>query len=284
MADQRTDPVYHREGQMYAHNTTLSSIAPLSSLPASTQPLFKPPPDTTKTPYILTSPSTIFHAQGGGQPSDVGTITLTSPTPDGNDPKFTVHQVRKVDASAAILHLGTFAPEEPRFTDAEVGLEVKQAVDVPTRVLHSRLHTAGHVLGLAIHLLSRAGEAGLPRDLRDGKASHYPGAAFVENIGLIPGDAKARIQDKVDELVAQDLGVAIHFWTGEEAGTKCISGLDGAAVGEGDEVRVVDIGGLGSYPCGGTHVACLKELGRVVVRGIKRQKGISKVSYEVVDA
>jgi hypothetical protein len=31
-------------------------------------------------------------------------------------------------------------------------------------------------------------------------------------------------------------------------------------------------------------VSSLRELGRVVVRGIKRQKGVSKVSYEVVDA
>jgi Ser-tRNA(Ala) deacylase AlaX len=60
--------------------------------------------------------------------------------------------------------------------------------------------------------------------------------------------------------------------------------MEGAAVAEGEEVRVVDIGGLGSYPCGGTHVKSLKELGRVVVRSIKRQKGISRVSYEVVDA
>ncbi|KAL5427724.1 hypothetical protein PMIN04_001222 [Paraphaeosphaeria minitans] len=284
MADQKTDPVYHREGQLYAHTTTLSSMAPLSSLPASTQPLFKPPTDTTKTPYIVTCPSTIFHAQGGGQPSDVGTMTLAAPGPHGNDATFTVRQVRKVDPAGAILHLGTFEPEpEQPQPQLGLGLQVRQAVHVPTRVLHSRLHTAGHVVGLAIHLLSRAGEAGLPRDLSDGKASHYPGAAFVENVGLIPGAAKAGIQDKVDELVARDLGVVICFWTGEEARDKCIGGLDGAAVGAGEEVRVVDIGGLGSYPCGGTHVGCLKELGRVVVRGIKRQKGISKVSYEVVD-
>lgn len=279
MTDQKTDPLYHREGHLHSHTSTLSSIQPLSSLPPNTQTLFKPPPE--KTPYILTTPSTIFHAQGGGQPSDTGTITLASPTATGNDPKFTVHQVRKVDP--AILHLGTFTPEDMVLSAEEIDLPIRQDVDVPTRTLHSRLHTAGHVLGLAIHMLSRAGEAGLPTDLRDGKASHYPGAAFVENIGLIPGDAKARIQEKVDELVAQDLGVDIHFWSGEEAGRKCISGLDGAAVGEGEEVRVVDIGGLGSYPCGGTHVRTLKELGRVVVRNIKRQKGISKVSYEVVD-
>jgi len=124
----------------------------------------------------------------------------------------------------------------------------------------------------------------IPAELTDGKASHYPGAAFVEFVGLIPGDAKAAIQRKVDELVSQDLNVLIHFWGADEAARRCISGTEGAAVGEGDEVRVVDIGGLGSYPCGGTHVATLAELGRVVVRNIKRQKGITKVSYEVADA
>lgn len=279
MADQKTEALYQKEGHLHSHTSILSSIAALSSLPADIQSLFKPPKD--KAPFILTTPSTIFHAQGGGQPSDNGTITLTAPTSDGNDPKFNVHQVRKVDPS--ILHLGTFEPGEVTFAEKEIGLDIRQDVDVPTRVLHSRLHTGGHVLGLAINMLSRAGEAGLPKDLKDGKASHYPGAAFVENIGVIPGEAKAVIQAKVDELVSQDHPIAIHFWSASEADQKCIGGMGGAAVEEGEQVRVVDIGGLGSYPCGGTHAKSLKELGRVVVRNIKRQKGISKVSYEVVD-
>jgi Ser-tRNA(Ala) deacylase AlaX len=54
--------------------------------------------------------------------------------------------------------------------------------------------------------------------------------------------------------------------------------------GDEDGVRVVQIGEVGSYPCGGTHVSSLQACGRIVVRGIKRQKGVSKVSYEVQDA
>lgn len=200
MKDKKTDALYQRDGNLYSHTSTLSSISPLSSLPPTTQPLFKPPQDST--PYILTTPSTIFHAQGGGQPSDTGSITLSSPTPSGSDPKFTVHQVRKVDA--AILHLGSFDPPTVTLTEAEVGLEIKQDVDVPTRVLHSRLHTAGHVLGLAINMLSREGTKGVAEGIKDGKASHYPGMAFVENVGLIEGGAKAAIQERVDELVRGD--------------------------------------------------------------------------------
>jgi Ser-tRNA(Ala) deacylase AlaX len=40
---------------------------------------------------------------------------------------------------------------------------------------------------------------------------------------------------------------------------------------------------MGSYPCGGTHVKSTKGCGRVVIRNIKRQKGVTKVSYEVQD-
>jgi Ser-tRNA(Ala) deacylase AlaX len=188
---------------------------------------------------------------------------------------FHVHQVRKTDP--AILHMGVFEPADETFTDKEV----EQKINVEKRVLHSRIHTAGHVIGLAINHLIRAGN--LPSDILDGKAPHYPGAAFVEFSGLIPGTAKDSIQAKVDEMVAQNLPVRIHFWNEDRARRECTGVLD-VVKGDEDGVRVVEIGEAGSYPCGGTHVVGLKECGKVVVRGIKRQKGVSKVSYEVQDA
>ncbi|KAI8943676.1 hypothetical protein NX059_001661 [Plenodomus lindquistii] len=272
MADpltQRTDPLFQKDGTLHTHTSTITSIQPLSSLTPETQLLFKSPPDTI--PFILTTPSTIFHAQGGGQPSDTGIITpISSATPT-----FTVHQVRKLDP--AILHMGVFSPASQPFTAGE---QVQQTIDTAKRILHSRIHTAGHILGLAINLLTASGT--LPADLIDGKASHYPSAAFVEFTGLIPGTAKQAIQEKVDELVKQDLQVSIHYWTEEEARSRC-SGVLGDVKGDEDGVRVVQIGEVGSYPCGGTHVVRTGECGKVVVRGIKRQKGVSKVSYEVQD-
>jgi Ser-tRNA(Ala) deacylase AlaX len=267
---QRTDPLYQKDGQLSTYTSPIASVQSLSSLPEETQILFKPPPDSD--PFILTTPATIFHAQGGGQPSDTGTIKGDGST------TFHVHQVRKPNDNGAILHMGIFSPSDSRFTYGE---ETHQAIDVEKRLLHSRIHTAGHVIGLAINALVKDGK--LPSDLVDGKASHYPGAAFVEFNGLIPGTAKQVIQDKVDELVARDLGVQIHFWTEEKARSDCTGVLE-SFKGDEDGVRVVEIGDVGSYPCGGTHVLKLSECGKVVVRGIKRQKGVSKVSYEVADA
>jgi Ser-tRNA(Ala) deacylase AlaX len=83
-------------------------------------------------------------------------------------------------------------------------------------------------------------------------------------------------------MLAQNHPVHIHFWTEDEARSKC-TGAPDSFKGDEDGVRVVQIGDVGSYPCGGTHVERLIECGKVIVRGIKRQKGVSKVSYEVGD-
>lgn len=314
----KTDPLYQTHGQQYTHTAPVTSLQPLSSLPESAQSLFKPPPlAEASEPYILTTPSTIFHAQGGGQPSDTGTITA-------GDTTFTVHQVRRLDP--AILHMGTFgagtpfaastsssSSSSPPAEAASLPQTATQAIDADKRILHSRIHTAGHILGLAAASLVRDGA--LPKDLVDGKASHYPGAAFVEFVGLIPGEKKAALQDRADELVKRDLPVHIHFWDEARARERCTGVLEGI---KGDErgVRVVDVEGVGmlleflflilspfffffgevagletrmliimtgSYPCGGTHVQSTKECGRIVVRNIKRQKGVTKVSYEVQD-
>ncbi|KAF2128899.1 hypothetical protein P153DRAFT_292532 [Dothidotthia symphoricarpi CBS 119687] len=266
----KTEALYQKNAQLHTHTSPISSLDTLDSLPAETQSLFKAPEGA---PFILTTPSTIFHAQGGGQPSDTGTIKSSS-----SNTTFRVHQVRKVDP--AILHMGVFEPVDARFA---IGTPAEQNIDVASRLLNSRLHTAGHVIGLAASQLVTEGK--LPADLVDGKASHYPGAAFVEFHGLIAGDKKAEIQDKVDELVARDLGVAIHFWSEERAREECLGAMESFKGGE-EGVRVVSIGegGQCSYPCGGTHVQSLRECGRVVLRNVKRQKGVSKVSYEVRDA
>ncbi|KAJ4369608.1 hypothetical protein N0V83_005370 [Neocucurbitaria cava] len=283
--DQRTDPLYQKDGQLHTHTTTITSIHPLSSLPQETQALFKiPPPEEEQgPPYILTTPSTIFHAQGGGQPSDTGTIKSTSEVNNGDgDPNtFHVHQVRKVNT--AILHAGTFSPPQAAtpFSSNASSEHVRQDIDVAARLLHSRLHTAGHVIGLAIHLLATApsnppGGGLIPPDIVDGKASHYPGAAFVECHGLIPGTAKAAIQAKVDELVNADLAVGIHFWSEERArgsvwGCGELKGMRWMGLGlwrlvvvEEGKVDVIRVGD-----------ACeeVGECGKVVVRGLRGRRG-----------
>ncbi|KAB5549985.1 Threonyl/alanyl tRNA synthetase [Coniochaeta sp. 2T2.1] len=224
---------------------------------------------------------TIFHPQGGGQPSDRGTITSSSDT----SVQLDVSLVRKLP-SGLILHAGspagTCSPPSPNPTGEEPlfksGDSVVLRIDGATRDYHSRLHTAGHLIGLAVRKLEN-----LIGPVTELKANHAPGQAWVEFGGSIAGEHKAAIQAKVDEYIAQDREVGVRWWDAETAKARSMSGLDGVAeLPEGEELfRVVEVEGLGAYPCGGTHLPRTGDVGRVVIRNIKRAKGNTKVSYEV---
>ncbi len=48
-----------------------------------------------------------------------------------------------------------------------------------------------------------------------------------------------------------------------------------------DCLRVVKVEGVGAYPCGGTHVRDTKQIEKIEIRRISRQKSISKVFYSI---
>ena len=121
--------------------------------------------------HVIATQDTIFHPQGGGQPSDIGQIVS-----EDSSLSFNVKLVRK--AANEIFHLGSFdTPSKMQEHSAVI-----QQLDASTRDLHSRYHTAGHIIGLAVKSLSDT--IGKVSEL---KANHAPGMAFVEFRGLISG-------------------------------------------------------------------------------------------------
>ena len=167
------------------------------------QSLFK---QASEDSYVVTTSSTIFHAQGRVQPSDIGFMySLTSPSESESapSPTFEVSAVHST-TQGIICHLGYFSLAGARVF--EVNERVGQEINGVKRDLRSRLHTAGHVLGFPVRLLS----ASIP-GIRESKASHAPGAAFVEFRGPTDRKHKDVIQAKVDELVQQALSVRINW-------------------------------------------------------------------------
>lgn len=264
-----TKPVFQFEGHLRELATRIVSVQPFATLSEAEQALFKQQLAVATTADVAITEESIFYPQGGGQPSDVGVITSTTGTST-----FNVLHVR-TGPQKRILHLGTF--ETP--TQFAPGEEVKQSIDGTKRHLYSRIHTAGHVLSLAVNEL---------RDLIPGvvdtKAQHYPDAAYVEFRGAIDGAHRDAIQAKTDELVGSRLPVRLHWWDEEELRERCNAVLDGFVIPEGEKARAVEIVGLGSYPCGGTHVEDSSGVGRIVVGKIKRAKGMTKISYCVTPA
>ena len=174
---------------------------------------------------------TVFHPQGGGQPSDIGLINDVS--------------VRKViHTPDAIIHL----------CEAPLEGEVSMAVDGKTRRLHSRLHSAGHIIGFV------GDELGWHAT----KGNHFPGESRVvfepENPKAIQLTEAEVLQSEVNALISQKL-------------ERRITEIDG--------LRYLTWGDLRAYPCGGTHVANTEEIGKVCISKIKMKKGQITVSYSL---
>lgn len=175
---------------------------------------------------------TIFHPQGGGQPSDIGHIGSV--------------EVKKViHTPDAIVHL-TIAP-----INGEVDLQVNKSV----RALHSRLHSAAHIVGVVGDRLGWNATGG----------NHFPGESRVvfkpsdpETIHLIEPD---QFESAVNSIVNEGLDLRINE--------------------SHDGMRTVTWGELPAYPCGGTHVKNTRDIGMVRITKIKLKKGQITVSYSL---
>ncbi|KAH7220002.1 related to alanyl-tRNA synthetase [Fusarium oxysporum] len=255
-----TEAVYHRDETQHVMETTVLASIPYADWDNSINKVFK---DASDGLFLVITNSTIFYAKGGGQPSDTGTMTSRD-----QSSIFTVTSVQKLP-SGTIMHLGTYsgAPFEEQTL-------VTQEINKDTRKLHSQIHDAGHILASAVRRL------GIP-DLREVKAQHYPGTAFVDFQGIIPGDRKEEIEQLANQIVNDDRSINVHWWSREELEAKSWT-MPEDSDGQDGLVRAVEIDGEGAYMCGGTHVRSTALVGKIRVRKVKRQQGISRVSYELV--
>lgn len=193
---------------------------------------------------------TVFYPQGGGQPYDTGTIQ----TPDQSF-IFNVAKVRFVDG--VVHHIGKVEKGKP-----SIGLEVECTVNSERRKVNTRLHSAGHLIDMVLKKLSV--------DWRPGKGYHFPEGPYVEYSGSLDGyDTEKLMRDIEQEcayLVAKNIPTKVTFDSSEHE--------------SGKPARTVYYGDFG-IPCGGTHVSNLSQIGKVVVRKIKKVKDSIRVSYDI---
>ncbi|EED17157.1 alanyl-tRNA synthetase, putative [Talaromyces stipitatus ATCC 10500] len=269
----RTSLVFQHDAKLNQLETTVILVRPFGDIEELNRQTFKIGGNED---YVVVTEKTIFHPQGGGQPCDVGSMIGSTGL------IFTVTAVR-MDAvyDGQVMHLGNFKSEDAASSvkTFNSGENIQQAIDVDKRLLYSRLHTAGHVLGASVrHLVKNE-----VKDFAELKASHFPGAAACEFQGLIDGKWKDAIQQKVDDSIAAKLLVSVEWWDENEFRRRGLDYMipDSSLVAPGEKFRVVNIAGLDVYPCGGTHVETTDLCGRTTVRKITRKQGQSKISYSV---
>ena len=267
-----TVTVYQYDETLRKYPTKITRIFKYSDLSAEERALFKTPSEQT---YVLEFSHTIFYVQGGGQPFDTGYVSTTGDA--GKEKHFAAEAVR-YGPGGKILHFGRFEADMQPFLQGDM---VIQHVDSARRDINSRIHTAGHIIGLAVRRLA---EETPELEVMELKAQHYPDASFVEFKGIIDGKYKESIQSLSSKFVSDALPVKLYWYKPEELKEKGAITVGMPIVANPDgNVRVVDIVGAGAYPCGGTHVQDSRLVGTITVKNIKRQKGVSKISYAIGD-
>jgi Ser-tRNA(Ala) deacylase AlaX len=271
-----TKAIYQHDERLRRHLTRLTAIRPFSSIPQEEQALFKFPTDQTCV-YAIETTETIFYIQGGGQPCDTGHMSASGQ--DGKEVRFDVQSVRHT-SKGRVLHFGHFKDSSITLQEGDM---VEQNVNGARRDLNSRIHTAGHIVGLAVRRLMATTAPELK--VTELKAQHYPDASFVEFRGIIDSKYKDALQQQSSDFVSSALPIEVAWYRPEELQENGVNTAEDLPIvaGPDGKVRVVDIVGAGAYPCGGTHVPDTGYVGNVIVRNIKRQKGISKVSYAIAD-
>ena len=202
---------------------------------------------------------TIFYPNGGGQPGDIGQLTLT----DGRQ----IDIVNTVYADATkipIVHVPAEGSPLPAIGDT-----VTLAVNWPLRFNRMRMHTALHLLSVVLPYAVTGGSVGDAEGRLD---------FDIPDPNLDRDDIEARLQ----ALVAGDHPVSNEWITDAEldANPGLVKTMSVQPPRGQGRVRLVRIGRDGAsvdlQPCGGTHVRSTAEIGEIYVTRIEKKGKLNR--------
>ncbi|WP_299955506.1 alanyl-tRNA editing protein [uncultured Roseobacter sp.] len=186
---------------------------------------------------------TVFYPTGGGQPGDAGHLTW----PGG---ALEIATTVKGEGDAIVL-----VPADGQALPA-VGAEVEQTLDWDRRYRHMRIHTALHLLSVAIPFGVTGGAISAERGRLDFDMPELP-------------EDKEGLQERLNAMIASDAPVSEDWITEAEldAQPDLVKTMSVQPPRGAGRIRLIRIGDVASpldlQPCGGTHVARLGEIGTV---------------------
>jgi Ser-tRNA(Ala) deacylase AlaX len=94
-------------------------------------------------------------------------------------------------------------------------------------------------------------------------------------------DEIMKIENKVNEVISEDLLVTEEFYSREKAETKFnLSKLPDDA---GDKIRVIKIGDYDCCPCSGLHVSHTKEIGKFKIGSTDFKEGVLRIRFKLIE-
>ncbi len=199
---------------------------------------------------ILVEPE-LFYPTGGGQPGDSGWLEW-----DGK--RLSIATTVKGENDESVL-----VPAEPEALPPK-GAHVAQVLDWERRHKHMRVHTALHLLSVAVPLPVTGGAIGAGTGRLDFKMPEPP-----QDVQLL--------EDSLNKLVDRDLEVTEGWISDEElnANPSLVKTMSVQPPRGSGRIRLVRIGTgteqVDLQPCGGTHVARTGEIGTVRINKVQNK-------------
>jgi alanyl-tRNA synthetase len=202
--------------------------------------------------------ATYFYPEGGGQPSDRGTIAGRP-----------VSDIQEADD--LILHYIPTTPETEKSFSR--GMVVPCEIDREYRIHNMRLHTACHLLfGAARKLFSDVGYAGF----NIGEV----GNLYLETPGQMRAEDLRTMSRLANEVVVENRTITSYFVDTNDA--RKMKNLASNMEFTHGQVRIIEVDGWDVAACGGTHMHNTLELGpiKVVAREVHK-KNVTRIDYAI---
>ena len=137
-------------------------------------------------------------------------------------------------------------------------------IDQERRMLHSKYHTAGHLIAAVVEKENS--------ELKAIKGHQFPREAYVELDGVVsePEHFMAHICARVSERIARRSRVRTEELSVDDAAI--LAQNYPYELPKNKSLRVCQIEGFSPVPCGGTHVNTLDEISCLIIRKCKSKK------------
>lgn len=202
---------------------------------------------------------TVFYPMGGGQPTDQGTL-------EQDNWKTDVYMCLMKDRE--IWHYLN-SPTRPG-----VGDKVHGTISWDRRYKNMRVHSGGHLVDFAMHVLGYS-----PKPLMPMKGDHGK-KPFIAYQGTLVEDIKQKLEDKSNELIEKDLKFSWLLQSLDDLQKEAIYLQPGLPTDK--PLRTLRLESVGAVADGGTQVHSAKEVGRIAISVVETKEGNTIVHYEVV--
>lgn len=196
--------------------------------------------------YYIVLDKTAFYPEGGGQPSDKGTI-------DG------IEVIDVVEDDDTVLHILNKKPKDT---------VVKCIVDKERRLDLMQQHTGQHLLSSVFY------------NLYDGETSSFHlGDDYVSidiSLSDISQDMLKKVEDITNSYIYRNLDIKSYIVSSDELIRLPLRKLPPVS----DNIRIVEIDGMDFSPCCGTHVSTTGEIGIIKLLKTEKYKGVTRVYFK----